>query len=343
MVMNTAGQPVSSPPAHMGNLLVAAVCGLAAAVMLSQSLRAAENMWWIVLAYLAPVPIFAAGFSQGKIPALVAGAVGCALLLLMVGTQNMITFSAVFIIPAALLGALAVRHRRGDDGQIFWYPTGYLLTAAMVYAGVCFILINSAFMGQEGGLQGQLTQMGQQFLESRQSDTTSAMTNFEGQPISPEQQTEIWRTAAEFMAQYLPTIVMSSWLFFMVITGVATLRALGPHGWSLRPDLSMADLELPAWFLAATVVLGLVAYAAPAAYAFVALNLFILAGAGYMFVGLGLAHRWAKGRKWGWLFLVPMYVLTIFGWPTIFIALAGFLVSVWRVRHFLPLQNRRAS
>ena len=81
----------------------------------------------LILAYLAPLPLFAVGLGAGFVHAAIAVGVGAALIAATLPPSVAGLFLVTVALPVLVLTNRALLNRTGPDGGVEWYPTGHLL------------------------------------------------------------------------------------------------------------------------------------------------------------------------------------------------------------------------
>ncbi|MBM3570680.1 MAG: DUF2232 domain-containing protein [Alphaproteobacteria bacterium] len=274
----------------------------------------------VILAWLSPLPLFAAGLWLGWQAAALAGLVATLLIGLGFGPLAGLWFGLIQWLPVAGLTRLALLARE-ESGTAEWYPLGRLYAWLAGYVGLGLVGMALYFSGSEGGLEGQLTAV----IERATRQVLAMM------PGSAEQAP---RAAA--MAAWVPLGFALSWSAMQALNAFLAQGLLARFGRAVRPAWGFSDFALPRWM-------------APALGA--AALLMLLEGtvglvgrtlAGYLIVGYALAglaalhalsHRLGDRRKFA---LIALYVLlAVVGMPiALAVALFGLLEQWfgWRAR-----------
>jgi uncharacterized protein YybS (DUF2232 family) len=245
-----------------------------------------------------------------------------------------INFTLFIFLPTALISFLALR-RREIDGDVYWYPSGFLLTDLLLYAIAVFALLALIASSQDGGLMGVISMLLAEIMEARLSADPNAMMMQSLQGLDPEQQKKSLEVMMSFFAQMLPAITIISFAFFMIVTGIVTQRALSGQNWAKRPDPTLYDLMLPSWLIMAVAAVTILSFVTPPQLAYFFGNVTIVLLLPYLFLGMAFFHSWARLRKHRHLFLIPIYVLLMFGWPMFLVVLFGVLESFFNFRKLL--------
>lgn len=296
----------------VSQLLLALGAGLAAAALFA-SLLTGSTMAFL-FAYLAPLPIFAAGLAFGVGVAAVAGATGMVATIVIDSMMFALVFAVLNVLAPVVLTRQAMLNRATAAGGIEWYPPGALLLwlAGLVIA--VFIALVVYLSGFPGGMEGQL-----QRSLTRVFQAGGFPQEFSG--ASAEQMTRA-------IARFLPGIVAVSWMVMSALNGVLAQALLKRFGWNLRPSPRMADIRLPSWMPVAGAIAAVGAFM-PGFAGFIGGNLLLIALAVFAFAGLAVIHAMAGAWKNRMLWLVLIYtVMIIFTWPVILVAVLG-VAETW--------------
>ena len=250
---------------------------------------------FIMLAYLAAIPLFIVGLGAGVTSGAVASIVGVAGLFLARQFNFAMFFAVTYALPAAVLAALAMR-RNDVNGKKEWYSEGNLLTAITLYPCLAFMAAFAAAVGHDGGLLAQtksmLTQATDQFKTQLDAETLTQFT-----------------TALDYIARLLPATLGCSWIVVMIISVIVAQMTLKQQGWNLRPGFDVKQTVLPRWLVVVAAVTAMAGYLAPAPYNYLGVNLCIMFCLAYFLAGLGVVHAWAATLKGGTWILVIYYIL----------------------------------
>ncbi|MGC2199503.1 MAG: DUF2232 domain-containing protein [Stellaceae bacterium] len=291
---------------------IAALCGALAAGPYLLALTDAPSS--ILLAYLAQVPIFAAGLWRGTGAAALAGTVAILLLLAAGGMLAAGVFAGLNVLPVLLLVRQSLLARAGDDGAIEWYPPG-LLTAWLAGLGLVGLIAVLSLAGGPDDIRTELSELLAPVLE-RSSDG--------GTPEHGE--------LLGFLSFILPGILAASWMVVTVTNGILAQGMLTRFGNSWRSSPDLAALSLPMWLpmlLAAAAGATLIGGTTQ----FLGINVIIVLAVPFCLAGLGVLHTVARRFARPAIPLVTFYVLAgVFGWPLLLAALLGVLESSLGIR-----------
>ena len=279
--------------AALGGGLLSAVLHLA---MVLGSLGA------IILAYLAPLPLFVVGLGFGFLPGAAAGLVGT--LLVAAAGYSLLTAGAYALlnaIPVALLCRQALLSRPAGNG-VQWYPAGLLMmwvTGFGIFVGAALLL---AF--------GVTTEALSESIERSLTSELQAMTQGGSTEASPSV-----AAAARFVAPVFPGIAVASWVVMVIANGALAQGLLMRFGRNLRPGARLSELYLPNWSVYALAVAGVLSLLGWGFLGFVGLNAAIALMVPFFLAGLAVVHAFARTRRNRFLVLAGTYVgLVVFGW-----------------------------
>jgi hypothetical protein len=338
----------------MGNLppwLIGVLAGLASAILYAAASGGATPA--IILAYIAPLPIFIAGLGWGTMMALIAGATGLVVMSVIAGLSSGVVYFAVvalapvWLVRLALLsravggrGASAAaraakareaHHRAVADGtrdgppeeapppDVEWYPPGMLVAWTTAIAATLLVVSILSMAATEGGLRGAVVQM----LNTGIVDTGELRRMLDGQglAVSPEE-------FLEMVATFLPAMAGSMWLLMTLANMAIAQLIVDRSGNSRRPTPVFSQITYPQAFLMAfpvSLILGFL----PGELGFAGLSLAALLFVPYFLLGLATIH--AISRRWQarTAILIGFYlILIVVGSPVMLVGILG-LVEAW--------------
>lgn len=273
----------------------------------------------MILAFLALLPLFAVGLSQGLMSAIAAGIAGVAAVALIGGGGRMLTYAGAFAVPVAVLVRQALLNRQGPDGSVEWYPPGLLL---------CWL---SGF-GIAMGLYFMVQLSGPEAAESMRQFLAGVL----GQ-LNPTGEVSIDDFAAAVL-RFLPGMVAASWMIVFVINGALAQGLLSGFNRSLRPSPTMADIRLPLPLilmfpaaLLATMLPGKAGEAALMVLFVVSVPLFLQ--------GLAVVHALAGGQRSPMLLLTITYGMMVF----MYSIMMPLFVLLGFIEHWARFRQRMAG
>ena len=289
--------------------LIAIAAGLASGLL--QAALTLPSAGGLLLAYIAPLPLFLAGLGLGLQGAVIAVLVAGALSVPFAGPAFAATQALVYGLPVIILSRQALLSRGDGQGQIYWYPPGYLLLwmSGMALAGFILILAGLTLFGD--GLMDYLQSM---------------MEPFAAAFPTPEQ-----REMLLGMVDYLPAFFAASWTLGLIFNGVLAQGLLVRFGHNLRSTPELSDIRLPAAWIGVLLV-GLVLSSLTGLAGVFGKTLAAIAIVPYFVLGLGVVHGFIRHWKGRAAILILFYGLLLL-WPLpVLIAGLGLLNAVLRLR-----------
>jgi hypothetical protein len=306
---------------------VAVVSGLLCALAFAASVSGA--MPGLLLTYITPLPLFLIGFSKGVLATLIATCVAT-IGLSFLGLQDMSYLTAIpvflFLIalPAIFLLVMALRSRPDALGQPVWYPTERLVLAMTGFSTVLFALISLWIIGSEDGVAGFMDKVSESF--QAQINAAVAAGPQPGADMGP-----ILAAVNSFIPA-IPAIALLSWMILIALNAIAGLALTRRLGFAIRGQFQVFDTALPLPVVlgfALTSVLALT-LTEPSAH-FLSLNLAILLGVPFFFVGLVAVHSFAGSTNYRFPILGLVYILlSVIPWFAVIVA--GFGVMEQRLQ-----------
>lgn len=306
--------------------LAGAGLGLVAAVVFA-SATTGPLFARFFLMFITPLPIALAGLGWGWRSAMIAGAVGSALILLVSGPAVAAAFALTQAAPMALLTYLALLSRtiveNGEPVAVEWYPVGRLVVWSAVLAGLMSIALLMLIGGDLEALRKSLADF-----------ITEALKNGLPQTDGPVQLSEAEvATLSELALSLLPGASAMSWMGSLVFNLWLAARVTLASGQLGRPWPDLAAVTYPQYtplafgiLILATMLDG---YAGLAASAFAG-GLFVA----YLLLGLAILHFTTRGQLWRpfalWALYGMLFVANI--WIGIVIAMLGLAETVLQLR-----------
>lgn len=305
-------------------LLIAGGMGAVSAVLHGSLMTGSPASF--LLAYLAQLPLFAAGLWMGTSAAGVAATVGTLIAFVTGGFVFALAYFLANAGPAFVLVRQSMRWRPAHDGGIEFYPIGYVLLTLVGLLGALFAGLVFAFAGTEGGMEAMLKDF---IIEAFRSLRAPGLDVSRLEPV------------AEAVARFFPGIVGVSWLFMTVVNAALAFALVKRFAEPVRPVPKMEDLDLP------TSLMGLVAIFAAGSLldglgGFVSRNMIVLFVAVYALAGLSVLHTATANLKWRGAALGASYgAIIVFGWPIAVVAVLGLAEPITQLK--ARARARRAS
>ncbi len=261
----------------------------------------------LILAYLAQLPLFAAGLWLGAGSALAAGVAASVALLAAGGLLAAMLFAGLYAVPVVVLVRQALLARSGPDGALQWYPPG-MLAAWLTGFGLLALAGAVLFLGGpsavEALLRESLAPAVDRFVDESGSSRL-ALTNL--------------------LALVTPGAVAASWMVMTASNAVLAQGVLARFGVAWRPSIDLAALALPVW-LSVLLAVAAASTAFGGAARFFGVSVAIVLSVPFCLAGLAVLHTAVRRLSRPHVPLVAFYVLAgLFGWPLLVITALGVL------------------
>jgi hypothetical protein len=281
-----------------------------------------DSLLRLVLAGLAPLPLFASGLSAGALSCLAAGLTGAVVVTVTMGSVDGACYLAAAVVPSAVLARQAVRHAQNAGTGRTWYSGGNLL---LWLAGL--------------GIVGVLAMVG--YFGLFRSGLASEIALWSGLP----------EPAAAMAARIAPGLAVALWMAAITADGVLAEWVVTRLGAAIRPPVDITRLSLPLWVGPILMVAGLTgAILRHGTVGIICLNSAIVLLVPFAFLGLAMIHALAGKRPGGPIWIAAAYVVllgspALLGWRALLIftlMLAG-LGSVDQLLDFRDIRGLRSG
>jgi len=266
---NQPGGLLGSPTA-----LAAGAAGLCAALITLWAMRGLPLGG--ILLWLAPLPIFAAGFAFGARAAVLAVAVASMAVLLSSSTLGLAVFLAMFGLPAAMITSTAVQSGRMD------------LSLPLALLGLWPVVVLVILAASVSDLEGEMREAVEMGVRRLGVAVPDGMVS---------QIAQVKAAAAGFWMALL-----------MVGNGIAAQTLVTRRGLALYATPPLDDLRLPVWYLPLPLVALLIWSLVGGA---VALSSMIMLLVPVFLLGVVGVHRLLRGRAGRLAFLIGFYLLML--------------------------------
>jgi hypothetical protein len=296
--------------------LIAVAAGLLSGLLQSSIMLPGAGA--MILAYIAPLPLFLVGLGMGLQGAMVAVLVVGVLSIPVAGPAYAAIQVLIYGVPIIVLCRQTLLSRSDGKGVQHWYPAGHLLIwlSGLAMAGLLLTV-------------GVLSLFGDGLI----AHVNGVMEPFAAQLPLPEQ-----RELLLAVADFLPAIFAVSWILGLIFNGILAQGLLARFSRNLAPTPKMAEIRLPvAWF--GVLALALFLATLEGLIGVVGKTLAAIAIVPYFLLGLGVIHDFVKSWKARWIFLILFYGILLM-WPLpVLVAALGFLFAVLRLRGGNDLDN----
>lgn len=294
--------------------LLAAAAGLASAALFV--LGNSGSPYGMVLAYLAPAPLFLAGLTLGGLAAVAGGAAGAVLAVATAGPLAALGYLLADAVPVAILVRQALLSRPGADGAVEWYPPGllaaWLTGIGMAGLAVMALVLIAGGAGLEGAVRGLATEVAA-VLEAPQPELF-----------------------VDLVSPLLPGSVAAVWMLMLTVNGALAQAAAVSGKRARRPTPDIGALELPFWPAAVGAMAAVAGLTVGGDAGYFLRNLAVVAAVPFLLQGLGVVHVLSRRTSGGVPMLVVFYaLLVVLAWVSVLIALLGLVEQVAGIRRRL--------
>lgn len=248
----------------------------------------------LVLAYLAPFPLFLAGLGNGGKPAAIAAFSGIVFATLIGGPYAGSLYAVMNAFPSWLVIRLFLTSRT-RDGLEEWFPSGNILLTLSGYGSVLFVFA-LAFIPSNDISIAQLVK-----------DFLSTIINTLAATLDGAQKEEI----TGHLAQFFPAMVLVSWMLMTLINAVLAQGALVKSGKALRPSPHYGEMTLPDLTSWAFVVCATITVLASGNIEYVARNLTVVMSLPFLALGLTVVHKLVRLTRFSGALLSAFYLLLL--------------------------------
>jgi hypothetical protein len=304
-------------------VLIAAGGGLASA-LLSLGLLAGGGSF-ALLAYFAPLPLFAAGLMMGLRTSVIAGAFAVVVLFVLGGIASAGLYALSIMIPTWIVVYHALSHRFFTGGGTGWYTPGDIVSRLAALGAAVVAVAILAQMGNDGGVEASVRAL-----------LVSAIT-----PLVPGAEVDQMSSLVDRVAPLFPSFATLSWLLMMLVNAALAQALLTKWGKAMRATPDYAQIELPEWTSWLLVVAAALKILSSGDLEYLAQNLVVVLAAPFFFVGLAVVHTLVRRTRFPGAGLAVFYTcLMLFSWFAVLVAAVGFAEQWARLRdRFGPLSG----
>lgn len=299
--------------------LLAAAAGLGSAAVFMGGHSA--SLAGMVVAYLAPAPLFLCGLMLGVPAAVAAGGTGAALALLVLGPLAGLGYVLSNAVPVAVLTRQALLSRTAEDGSAEWYPPGLLASwlTGLGMAGLGAMAI--PLMSGDAGLEGAVRVF---------TAEVAALVE------APEPQLFV-----DVVTPLLPGLVVAVWMLMLAANAALAQAGAVAMKRNLRPTPDIGAIELPIWPAVVGAVAAVAGLTLGGDAGYFLRNLAAVAAVPFLLQGLAVVHVLNRRMGGGTAMLAVFYtMLVVLSWVALPIVLLGLAEQVAGIRRRIM---RRAS
>lgn len=266
----------------------------------------------LLLAYLAPFPLFLTGLGNGGKPAAIAGFAGIVFATLIGGPYAGSIFAIMNAFPCWLFVRLVLTSRT-RNGVEEWFPIGSALVTLSGYGSALFVLA-LAFLpvGTDG-----IAQMVKDFL--------TLVLNTVAASLDAEQKEGF----VSQMAHFFPAMVLISWKLMTVINAILAQGVLSKSNKALRPSPVYGELTLPDFASWAFIGCATLTVLTSGDIAYVFRNITVVMAIPFLALGLTVVHQLVRLTRFAGALLSAFYLLLLLSiWVAIPVIGLG-LIEQW--------------
>jgi hypothetical protein len=262
---------------------------------------------FILLSYLATLPLFLIGLSLG-LSSLYGAALIASILVFIV--EGALAGSEFFVLSA--LGPIFLVNRallnRKQEGKITWYPSTYLLRDLTLTSAVVTVIALGTYLYFTHGEDGQ-------------TFVNSFLKVFDS-----EGQLKDAKPLLQMLFPFFPGFFALSWSVMMIVNGTLAQSLLVRFHHNLRASPTLSNLRAPDKL---TLILGLsllLSLFGVGTLGLIGKNFTIIFLFPFFLIGLGMIHSWLHKTSFATLGLTIFYFcLLVLFWPIFIVILIGVL------------------
>lgn len=247
----------------------------------------------LVMANLAPLPLFLVGLGFGPVAGILAAVIGLILSGVLGGLLAAGLFGLLHALPTWLAVRQALMNRTMSDGTVIWYPVGAVLCWLSALAGALLLVATFAVYQQGAGLEQVVTT----YLNEVMAIFAPMLPAAERNPV----------VAA--IVPFFPGTAAVSWLAVLAGNGLLAQAILVRSGRNLRPMPKMAGFELPDWISWILVGAAALALAGSGELAYLGRNLAVIMVVPFFVLGTVVVHGLSRRAPSPRMLLVAFYAI----------------------------------
>jgi len=313
-------------------LLIGSASLVSAGLYLSAQLG---SMGSLVLALLAPLPLFLVGLSMGAQAVSISGAAAALIVILVTGGLGAVMFIFTHAAPAFLIAWKSGLSRPVTDASgtttRHWYPPG-LLIAWLAAPPIAMLVLAFGYGLVTGeGFKDLVANQMEPMLQVIRSAPSETIPGLAEKP-SAEQMAAI----ETLIVQLVPVTIALVGMFTSLANGLLAQSLLTRFGHNVRPAPRMSEIELPLWLIATMAGCLLVHFLVGGNIGFLAITIAGILAFPIFMSGLGVAHALAERTKSPFAILFMTYAMLM---------IAGYVMMIMMtalglIDHFAGLKAR---
>lgn len=295
----------------MSRHLFIALGGGASAVLSIAFATGSPSM--IVLANLAPLPLFLVGLGYGAKAGFMAVAIGLALSAGMGGLLAAGMYGLVHALPSGLAFRQALLHRADSRGQVSWYPLGGVLCWLAAFAGALLVVAAVASHGHGESFRDAVSS----YLEMVFRVVWPVLAESDRAQILAE------------LVPFFPGTAAVMWIAVIAGNGLLAMAILVRSGRNLRPAPTGRDMVLPDWVSWLMVGAAAMALLGPGDLEYIGRNLVMIMAVPFFVLGTAVVHVLSRRVRARQPLLVMFYMVVFMSvWARVAVVGLG-LIEQW--------------
>jgi uncharacterized protein YybS (DUF2232 family) len=289
----------------------------------------------LVLALLAPLPLFLVGLSMGARILSISGAAAALIVIMTTSTLGGVMYLFTHVAPAFLIAWKASESQTAVDEAgtktVRWYPPGLLVAwlAAAPIAMLALVFMYGVANGES--LRDMVAVHMEPLLQLIRSAPAETLPGLKAAPTAD--QLEMIET---LIVHFVPVTVALVGMFTSLANGLLAQSLLTRFGHNIRPSPRMSEIELPLWLIASLAGCLLVNFLIDGNVGFLAITAAGILAFPVFVSGLGVAHALAERTKAPFAVLFMTYAtLIIAGYVMMLV-----MTTVGLIDHFVGLKAR---
>jgi hypothetical protein len=313
-------------------LLVGSAALVSAGLYLAAHLGSAGSL---VLALLAPFPLFLVGLSLGARQLSIVGAAAALIVIAATSTLGGVMYIGTHAAPAFLICWKAALSRSDVDDTgaktLFWYPPGHL-AAWFAVAPIAMLVLAFMYGTANGdGFREMVASHMEPLLQVIRSAPGETLPGLKTPPTSDQ-----LAIIEDLIVYFVPVTIALVGMVTSLMNALLAQGVLTRLGHNLRPSPRMSEIELPLWLIASLAFCLLVYFLVGGDVGFVAITAAGILAFPVFLSGLAVAHALAERTGSPFAILFMTYAMLV---------IAGYVMMVLMtvvglIDHFAGLKAR---
>jgi len=313
-------------------LLMGSASLVSAGLYLSAQMGSAGSL---VLALLAPLPLFLVGLSMGARAVSISGAAAALIVIFVTGGLGAVMYIFTHAAPAFLIAWKAGLSRPVSDSSgattHLWYPPG-LLIVWLAAPPIAMLVLAFGYGTATGDGFKELVAIHMepvlQVIRSAPSETIPG--------LADKPSTEQMAAIEDLVVRLIPVTIALVGMFTSLANGLLAQNLLVRFGRNVRPSPRMSEIVLPLWLIGAMAGCLLVHFLVGGDLGFLAATVAGILAFPVFMSGLGVAHALAERTKSPFAILFMTYAMLMIAGYVMMIV----MTAVGLIDHFAGLKAR---